>query len=244
MELKNITDIINTVKKTFSDSPMRTGLLALIGIVSVAVYFDRIYPSWKENPLILVGIIISSIVLGLILLALTNFGPFLKYLGLILLIFVLGVAIFLAFHFIRDSLNPNAIKKVKVNGQIWTAENIRNPSIDDTQCLADGYGCYYTYEGAYDACAKLGIGWTLPSVLDWQKTNSSKLRLNAGGFGKYNHVDDWGIQDRGVLGYYWTSTKPAGTNYPKYIMFNPNTKEILEDEGSTGYQYNCRCIKK
>jgi len=114
---------------------------------------------------------------------------------------------------LTDVRDGKVYKTVKINNQIWMAENLAYAS-ENSWCYnsevknCNIYGRLYTMEAALKACPN---GWRLPNDNDWESlVNSQGTKHTAGGYLKETGQDLWRSPNSGATNESGFTALPAG----------------------------------
>ncbi len=178
-------------------------------------------------------------------------------LRLLSLVLLSGIALLIAAFAPQDKPAP---KTVEIGSRIWLAENVNVPfagswcyNNDPLNCKK--YGRLYTLELATLACTRMGDGWRLPTLADWEdlinSIGSNKLaamKLKPSGDSGFNAVyggyrlESNEFKALGSETAYWTSSpmNPKQVFIKEIKNFSPL---IIENYAPVERGLSCRCVK-
>jgi len=169
-----------------------------------------------------------------------------------------------------DPRDGKVYKTVKINGQIWMAENLAYKvkdncwAYDNNESNVATYGYIYSWKAAKEACPK---GWHLPSDVEWSLlTDYLGGESDAGGKLKESEMIHWKSPNEGAsnetgftalpggyrhpnktffflgyVGYWWTASESrTGRIYYKFI--NWESSKVNNHENSRTLGLSVRCI--
>lgn len=166
-------------------------------------------------------------------------------------------------HDLRDN---NLYGVVKIGDLYWTTDNYRY-AVEGSQCNSNdpyfatncgGYGRYYTFSQAIQACP---ADWRVPTSTEWMI-----LLQNAGGIAQAgvqlksktlwssnNGQDTFGLNIRpygdlldqsiGNTAWFWSSSITYGTSNAATVMFNDASNAATMPTMDTTNAYTIRCVK-
>lgn len=152
-------------------------------------------------------------------------------------------------------------KTVQIGTKLWLAENVNVPfagswCYNNDQANCKKYGRLYNLELATLACTRMGDGWRLPTLADWEdmintlgSNKLAALKLKPTGDSGFNAVYA-GIRLEGTNEYkalgsetaYWTSSpmNPKEAFIKEIKSFSPL---IIEGYAPVDRGLSCRCVK-
>jgi len=168
-----------------------------------------------------------------------------------------------------DTRDKKTYKTIKINGQVWMAENL-NYEAESSACYnnkpenCNKYGRMYNWETAMKSCP---AGWHLPKNAEWDKlyrsadgtsgTESPYRSKTAGKFLKTannNGTDKFGFsallgglslngayQQAGNVGNWWSASEDGNSAYYS-IMTNKDEASYSSNDKRRMF-FNIRCIK-
>jgi Fibrobacter succinogenes major domain (Fib_succ_major). len=149
-----------------------------------------------------------------------------------------------------DTRESKVYKTVKVNGQVWMAENL-NYNASGSKCYDnnlvnyDKYGRLYNWETAMKSCPS---GWHLPNKAEWEvlmATVGGETTEEQFGFfalpGGYGYSSGY-FYDVGNLSYWWSANE-----YDSYSAYRRHIYYINEYSDDNSYVKNLlrsvRCVQ-
>lgn len=159
-------------------------------------------------------------------------------------------------------------RSIQIGKLTWLADNL-NLNVDGAsscflnhEAYCDRFGKLYNWLGAQDACAKLGEGWRLPSLEEWETLclnydpagnldkGSSKVfqaLLKGGKSGLEARGGGYFTPEGGFIGVYfdaayWTSS-PANGLESYEIVFLGREKRTFKAIAERAYALSCRCVR-
>ena len=162
----------------------------------------------------------------------------------------------------------NAYRSIRLGKQTWLADNLKLWLRDEATCFMNDprycqrFGKLYTWAGAQEACQRLGAGWRLPSLADWEKMCllfDPEGNLDKGSFKVFSALLKGGksgfetrgagyfTPDGGFMGVYydagfWTST-PLNPVEAYEIVFLGREKRAYKAIAEQNYRLSCRCVR-
>jgi uncharacterized protein (TIGR02145 family) len=162
-----------------------------------------------------------------------------------------------------DPRDKKTYKTIKINEQVWLAENL-SFNATDSKCNDDKpenctkYGRQYEWETAMKACPK---GWHLPNNAEWDKlyrsadgTSGTESPYTSKTAGKYlKAADGWNGTDKfgfsalpgggfQVSADWWSSSESSG-NYANLRIIGNNSESASSKTQSKKLPCSVRCIK-
>ena len=162
---------------------------------------------------------------------------------------------------LRDSRDGKTYKTVKIDNQVWMAENL-NYTADESGCYdnkesnCEKYGRLYTWKEAKKACPE---GWRLPSARDLKtllanmgdsdeeltlnlradswKNGSDKFDFSALPAGRYDG-DIKKFSHLGKEALFWSSTEYY-SNLAYYLDIYDDGAKVFSDNKNNGYSVRC-----
>lgn len=159
-------------------------------------------------------------------------------------------------------------RSIQIGGLTWLADNL-NLEIDaasacflNHEAYCARFGKLYTWPGAQDACARLGEGWRLPSLEEWEalclsydpagnldkgSTKAFQALLKGGKSGLEVRGGGYFTPEDGFVGVYydaayWTSS-PANGLESYEIVFLGREKRAFKAIVERAYALSCRCVR-
>lgn len=159
-------------------------------------------------------------------------------------------------------------RSIQIGGLTWLADNL-NLNVDGAsscflnhEAYCDRFGKLYNWLGAQDACAKLGEGWRLPSLQEWEALclnydpagnldkGSAKVfqaLLKGGKSGLEARGGGYFTPEGGFMGVYydaayWTSSPTNGLESYE-IVFLGHEKRTFKAIAERAYALSCRCVR-
>jgi uncharacterized protein (TIGR02145 family)/uncharacterized repeat protein (TIGR02543 family) len=154
-------------------------------------------------------------------------------------------ASFVQYGIFIDNRNGKAYTTVKIDNQMWMAENLNYSTASGSYCYTNNtdsctkYGRVYDWEAAKIACP---TGWHLPNRQEWDNLVTAvgslagtKLKSTSGWYNSGNGTDEYGFSalpggdrspegyfyDTGRGGYWWTATESdIGNAYIRYMLYD------------------------
>jgi uncharacterized protein (TIGR02145 family) len=136
---------------------------------------------------------------------------------------------------------------------------------NEERCAEEGR--LYRWASAQEACAKLGEGWRLPSVSEWETLAkrfggfqdyltvepegdpiaANRALLQAGESGFAAILTGWrgsngGYADRGEASFFWTST-PGDRDEVYTFQIQKAGKKLTRRQANPKMGFSCRCVK-
>ncbi|MEP7322564.1 MAG: FISUMP domain-containing protein [Saprospiraceae bacterium] len=159
--------------------------------------------------------------------------------------------------------------KIFSGNTIWMTSNLKlnipgSYCYDNEQMHCNQYGRLYTWEAAQQGCAQLGVGWRLPSKIDWQLLISNFIdnpadtlanrktaykELILGGKSKFNALLGGGRNSEDTFkrvdehGFYWTAGSIDKTQAWYYNFGKGSLALYLQNEGEKSMAISVRCVK-
>ncbi|MCQ2090526.1 MAG: hypothetical protein MJY93_09785 [Fibrobacter sp.] len=130
---------------------------------------------------------------------------------------------------------------VKMNGQVWMAENLERYDSDSSFCYGSNhenckkYGRLYGFESANTICPD---GWALPSQADFEKADMKSLNVL---FGGYRYASNGKFADEGVSASFWTAD---AFDDARGVMVRIKTDAMSFEHYSKNIAASVRCVKK
>lgn len=162
----------------------------------------------------------------------------------------------------------HSYRSIQIGKLTWLADNLKlevdgaSTCFLDHQAYCDRFGRLYNWLGAHDACARLGEGWRLPSLEEWEalclnydpegnldkgSTKVFQALLKGGKSGLEARGGGYFTPDGGYIGVYfdaayWTGS-PANGLESYEIVFLGREKRTFKAVAERAYALSCRCVQ-
>ena len=160
-------------------------------------------------------------------------------------------------------------RSIQIGGLTWLAENLNLEVKSASSCFLDHeayckrFGKLYTWLGAQDACTRLGPGWRLPSLEEWEALcfyYDPGSDLNIGSIKAFQALIKGGksgfevrgggyfTPDGGFMGVYydavfWTNNPANGLEAYEMAFLGPG-KRVFRAAVEQTYRLSCRCVRE
>ncbi|HOY18480.1 MAG TPA: FISUMP domain-containing protein [Haliscomenobacter sp.] len=165
-------------------------------------------------------------------------------------------------------LEGNTYRSIQLGGLAWTADNLNlyvkglSSCFQHHNAYCRRFGKLYTWIGAQEACKRLGSGWRLPSLEEWEKlfrvydqernfqhgsAKAFNALLRGGKSGFEVRGAGYFTPESGFTGAYydagfWTNTPTVGLEAYQ-VLFLGRSKMAYHGFAAQGYALSCRCVR-